>query len=152
MLTADHTNFVSVLSEEKPVMVFFHELKTPANTTKIRDTLKEIKKVLPLLPLYEFVIDQDENNLALAEYLEFANLPVLIFYKGGNFHRFKPNNFTKKSILSFIGNRKPYEEKTENVDCEDMQETSEDMQKSTNKKVAVKKSAKNKTTKKPAKA
>lgn len=110
MNTADHTNFISVLSEAKPSMIFFHHKADAAQTAKIKIILKAIEKELPLLPLYEYVVDANEENQILSEYIEVTETPVFIFYKEGNFHRYKDKNFTKKSISAFIGNKKLYSE------------------------------------------
>lgn len=110
----DHSNFITVLSEEKPVMIFFHHKADAAQTQKIKIVLKSVEKDLPLLPLYEYIIDQNDENQILAEYIEVIDTPVFIFYKGGNFHRFhiyKPNKFNKKVIMQFIGNKNLYIEK-----------------------------------------
>lgn len=113
MKTADHTNFVSVLSEEKPVMIYFHHLADAAQTQKTKIILKAIEKELPLLPLYEYIVDGNEENQLLADFIEVTETPVFIFYKNGNFHRYKDKTFTKKSISEFIGNKKLYTEKPE---------------------------------------
>lgn len=119
MKKADHTNFVSVLSEAKPVLIFFHHRADAAASQKIKTVFKTVEKELPLLPLYEYVVDQNEENQILAEYIEVTETPVCIFYKGGNFHRYKDKLFNKKSIMSFIGNKNIYIEKEaqgENLD------------------------------------
>lgn len=108
MKTADHTNFVSVLSEEKPVMIFFHYKTEEAQANKIKHELKGIVTELPLLPLYEYIIDDCEENQTLADFIGVTKTPILFFFKNGNFHRFKNKTFTQQSILSFIGHSKPY--------------------------------------------
>lgn len=113
MKQADHTNFISVLSEEKPVMVYFHHRADAAQTEKIKAILKPIEKELPLLAVYEYVVDSCEENEVLAEYIEVTETPVIIFYKNGNFHRYKDRIFNKKSISSFIGNKNIYIEQEE---------------------------------------
>jgi hypothetical protein len=110
MNKASYENFVSVLSEKKPAMVFFHHKADAAQTQKIKTILKGIEKELPLLPAYEYVVDASEGNQYLAELLGVSNTPILIFYKEGNFHRYKDKTFTKKSIAQFIGNKNLYQE------------------------------------------
>ena len=122
MNTADHTNFVSVLSEEKPVMVFFHRLSDATYAKKIKIELDSISKELPLLPLYEFVIDDNTENENLSEHIGVAKTPILIFFKHGNFHRFKIKGFTKPSILEFIGHKKPYKLPETSKELSDMNE------------------------------
>jgi hypothetical protein len=113
MNKAGYENFVSVLSEKKPVMVFFHHKADAAQTQKIKTLLKGIEKELPLLPAYEYVVDLNEGNQVLAEYLGLSNTPIIIFYKEGSFHRYKDKTFTKKSIMQFIGNKNLYVEASE---------------------------------------
>lgn len=113
MKIADHTNFVSVLSEEKPVMIYFHHRADAAQTQKIKVILKAIEKELPLLPAYEYIVDDSQENQLLADFIEVTDTPVFIFYKNGNFHRYKDKTFTGKSISQFIGNKKLYSEKPE---------------------------------------
>lgn len=108
MKIADSRNFVSVLSEEKPPMVFFHYKAEAAQAKKIALTLNTIAKDLTNLPLYEYIIDQSEENQVLADYLDLNATPILLFFKEGQFHRYKDKNFTKKSILQFIGNNRLY--------------------------------------------
>lgn len=108
MKTADHTNFVSVLSEEKPGMILFYEKSDLAQVKKIKAILEPISQELPLLPLYEYVIDQNEGNEILAEYLDLTKTPVFLFFKNGNFNRYKNKTFTREAILTFIGYTKPY--------------------------------------------
>jgi hypothetical protein len=112
MNKASYENFVSVLSEKKPSMVFFHHKADAAQTQKIKTILKGIEKELPLLPAYEYVVDASEGNQYLAELLGVSNTPILIFYKEGNFHRYKDKTFTKKSIAQFIGNKNLYQERS----------------------------------------
>lgn len=114
MQVAKHTNFVSVLSEEKPVLVFFHHKTEAAQSKKIKLVLKSIEKELPLLPLYEYIIDDCEENEILAEFLNISKTPILLFFKNGNFHRYKDKAFNKLAIMQFIGNTKNYVSSTTN--------------------------------------
>jgi hypothetical protein len=111
MKKADHTNFVSVLSEAKPVLIYFHHKADAAQTQKIKAILKSVEKELPLLPLYDYTVDATDENQLLADFIEVTETPVFIFYKNGNFHRYKDKIFTKKSISQFIGNKNLYTEK-----------------------------------------
>lgn len=118
MEQASYKNFVSVLSEDKPVMVFFHHKAEASQTQKIKDILKKIKKEMPLLPLYEYVVDENEQNQLLCDYIEVDQTPVLIFFKNGCFHRYKAKGFTEKSILQFIGSKTLYAAKDKNENHE----------------------------------
>ena len=111
MLRADCKNFVSVISDEKPVLIFFRHLAQEAVTKKIETILLKIKKELPLLPLYDFIIDDNEENQVLCDFLEVNNAPVLVFYKDGCFSRYKSKMFNDKAIKEFIGGKSTYSAK-----------------------------------------
>jgi hypothetical protein len=116
MKTADHTNFVTVLSEEKPAMIFFYYKAEESQANKIKQDIDSICLDLPLLPAYEYVIDDSAENHTLAEFVGVTKTPIIVFFKAGNFHRFKNKKFTKASIVEFIGHSKPYKEpETEKV-------------------------------------
>lgn len=108
MIKVDASNFVSVISGDKPVLIFFHHKAQEAITKKINTNLLKIKKNLPLLPLYEFIVDETEENIILCDFVEINNAPVLIFYKDGCFSRYKAKDFSEKSLIEFIGNKKLY--------------------------------------------
>jgi hypothetical protein len=57
---------------------------------------------------YEYIIDENQDNQILAEYLEVDFTPVLIFYKNGNFNRYKDKYFSKKTLSLFLGSKKNY--------------------------------------------
>jgi hypothetical protein len=109
MKNAGHTNFIGILSEDKPVMIFFHYKEDESKTNKIKNILKDIEKDLPLLNIYDYLIDLDEANQTLANHLDVSATPLLVFFKEGSFHRYKDKLFTKPSILQFIGNKKIYQ-------------------------------------------
>ena len=108
MKIANHLNFVSIMSEEKPPMVFFHYKDETKESKKIKTTLALIQKELPLLSIYEFIIDENINNEIIADYMDLNKTPIVLFFKNGGFHRYKDKNFTKPSLMHFIGNKKLY--------------------------------------------
>lgn len=114
MELSNSKSFISMISQEKPVICFFHNQEKNEEVTKIKNILGNIKKKLPLLPLYEFIRDENEDNEYLCDVMEIATYPILVMYKNGCFNRYKSKNFTEKEILKFIGNKKLYvEQKTE---------------------------------------
>ncbi len=108
MLTVNAKSFISMLSEEKPVVCFYHSKEEDENILKIKDVLKNIKKELTLLPLYEFIRDEDEENEYLCDVMEIAKYPILVMYKDGCFNRYKAKEFSEKEILKFLGNKTIY--------------------------------------------
>jgi hypothetical protein len=113
MKELSYKEFVSAISEEKPAMIFFHYLADEKYSLKIQEVLKKIQPKFPLLNIYEYLIDKNEDNQNLADLLEIQQTPVLIFFKNGNFHRYKNKQFTEKSIISFIGNPNLYQPNSE---------------------------------------
>ncbi len=108
MLKSNHKNFISMLSEEKPVVCFYHVKEEDEQIKKIKETLAKVKKELPLLPLYEFIRDETEQDEHLCNVMEVTPYPVIIVYKNGCFNRYKDKNFTEKELLKFIGNKTLY--------------------------------------------
>lgn len=106
MKTATSQDFISILSTEKPSMVLFRYKKEEPVFIKI---LNDLLKEYPLLESYEYIIDENEDNQILSEYLEIETTPVLIFYKNGNFHRYKDKHFSKKTLSLFLGSKKIYQ-------------------------------------------
>lgn len=102
---ASSKNFVSILGEEKPPLVLFRYKEEVPPFMKL---LSDLVKGYPLLNVYEYVIDETEDNTILAEYLEVDFTPVLIFYKNGNFNRYKDKHFSKKTLDLFLGSKKTY--------------------------------------------
>lgn len=108
MKEANSKNFISMLSEDKPVMCFFHYKAEESQVKKIKEIVKAIEKKLPLLPAYEYIIDENPENQLLCDVMEVSSTPVLIFYKDGCFSRYKDKQFSEASIMQFIGNKKQY--------------------------------------------
>jgi hypothetical protein len=113
MQVANSENFVNMLSEEKPVVCFFHRQKEDAQIPVIKQVLAKLEKQLPLLPLYEFVTDATPANQQLCDVIEIVDKPVLVIYKNGNFSRYKDKQLNEKSILAFLGNKAIYQETKE---------------------------------------
>ena len=67
MKTATSQDFISILSTEKPSMVLFRYKKEEPVFIKI---LNDLLKEYPLLESYEYIIDENEDNQILSEYLE----------------------------------------------------------------------------------
>lgn len=113
---ASSKNFVSILSEEKPPLVLFRYKEEELPFLKL---LTDLLKGYPLMNAYEYIIDDTEDNKILAEYLEVDFTPVLIFYKNGNFNRYKDKYFSKKTLSLFLGSKKlyalPEKEKNDNI-------------------------------------
>lgn len=105
MKSATSKDFIGILSEEKPPLVLFRYKDEKPVFMKI---LKDLLKGYPLLNAYEYIIDASEDNQILAEHLEVETTPVLIFYKNGNFNRYKDKNFSKKTLAIFLGSKKNY--------------------------------------------
>lgn len=105
MKSANSKNFISILSEEKPPLVLFRYKEEKPSFLKI---LNELLKEYPLLNAYEYIIDENEDNIVLAEHLEVDTTPVLVFYKNGCFNRYKDKNFSKKTLSLFLGSKKNY--------------------------------------------
>lgn len=108
MKEANSKNFISMLSEDKPVMCFFHSKVEESQVKKIKEIVSSIQKKLPLLPAYEYIIDESPENQLLCDVMEVSSNPVLIFYKDGCFNRYKDKQFSEASIMQFIGNKKQY--------------------------------------------
>ncbi len=110
MLTANAKNFISMLSEEKPVVCFYHskEDSDNENVIKVKEVFKNIKKELTLLSVYEFIRDGDEESEYLCDVMEIAKYPILVMYKDGCFNRYKAKGFSEKEILKFLGNKNIY--------------------------------------------
>lgn len=100
-----------MLSEDKPVICFFHRQKEDAQVSAIKTVLAKFEKELPLLPVYEFITDESPENQELCEIVEIVDRPVLIIYKNGCFSRYKDKLFTEKSISMFIGSKSTYQPK-----------------------------------------
>lgn len=113
MKPSNSKNFVSMLSEELPVVCFFHKKSDDVQIKKIKEILLKVEKQLPLLPLYEFVTDENPDNERLSEVMEIASNPVIIIYKDGCFNRYKDKKFTELEITQFIGGKKIYMPKEE---------------------------------------
>lgn len=107
MEKATSKNFVSILSEEKPPLVLFRYKDEKPTFIKI---LNELLKDYPLMNVYEYIIDETEDNQILAENMEVDVTPILIFYKDGCFNRYKDKNFSKKTLSLFLGSKKNYQE------------------------------------------
>lgn len=110
MQVANSENFVTMLSEEKPVLCFFHPQKEETQVIAVKQILDKLKKQLPLLPLYEFITDETPANKKLCEIVEIVDKPVIVIYKNGNFSRYKDKQLNEKSILAFLGNKAIYQE------------------------------------------
>lgn len=115
MQVANTLNIVSVISEDKPAMILFYNQEQEAEAKKIKTTIAQIEKSLPLLNTYEFITDMDTQNAFFAEQLELKKTPVLVFFKDGSFHRYKDKVFTRPSITHFIGSSKLYKPQAENT-------------------------------------
>lgn len=118
MKSATSKDFISILSEEKPPLVLFRYKNEKPEFMKI---LKDLLKGYPLLNAYEYIIDASEDNQILAEHLEVETTPVLVFYKNGNFNRYKDKHFSKKTLTIFLGSKKNYaltEKNSENQDTQ----------------------------------
>lgn len=116
MKPVNKKNFVSMLSEDLPVLCFFYE-KNEDNPNKqikeIKDVVIKIEKQLPKLKTFEFVRNMTEDDEYFCDMMEIAKYPILIIYKDGCFSRFKSKDFSEKEILKFLGNTKIYQEKEE---------------------------------------
>ena len=104
-------DFIYVLTNEKPIIMFCHYKAEASESKKIKSLLEQIKKDLPLLPLYEFIVDENDKNLELAENIGILKTPILLCYKDGSLSRYKDTNFTKNDVLKFIGNSNIYKPK-----------------------------------------
>ena len=67
MKELSYKEFVSAISEEKPAMIFFHYLADEKYSLKIQEVLKKIQPKFPLLNIYEYLIDKNEDNQNLAD-------------------------------------------------------------------------------------
>ncbi len=110
MQVANSENFVNMLSEERPVLCFFHRQKEDTQVPAIKQILTKLEKQLPLLPVYEFVTDATPENKKLCDVIEIVDKPVLVIYKNGNFSRYRDKQLNEKSILAFLGNTAIYKE------------------------------------------
>jgi hypothetical protein len=119
MQVANSENFVNMLSEEKPVLCFFHRQKEDAQVPVIKQALTKLEKQLPLLPLYEFITDATPANKQLCDIIEIVDKPVLVIYKNGNFSRYKDKQLNEKSIAAFLGNKSIYQETKEDQEMID---------------------------------
>jgi len=108
MKEANSKNFISMLSEDKPVMCFFHYKAEESQVKKIKEIVTSIQKKLPLLPAYEYIIDENPENQLLCDVMEVSSTPVLIFYKNGCFNRYKDKQFSEASVMQFVGSKKQY--------------------------------------------
>lgn len=104
-------DFIFALSNEKPIIMFCHYKAEASESKKIKNVLEQIKKDLPLLPLYEFIVDENDKNIELAENVGISKTPILLCYKDGSLSRYKDNNFSKTDVLKFIGNSNIYKPK-----------------------------------------
>lgn len=104
-------DFIYALSNEKPIIMFCHYKAEASESKKIKLVLEAIKKDLPLLPVYEFIVDENEANIELAENVGITKTPILLCYKDGSLSRYKDNNFSKSDVLKFIGNSNIYKDK-----------------------------------------
>lgn len=104
-------DFIFALSNEKPIIMFCHYKAEASESKKIKNVLEQIKKDLPLLPLYEFIVDENDKNIELAENVGISKTPILLCYKDGSLSRYKDNNFSKNDVLKFIGNSNIYKPK-----------------------------------------
>jgi len=110
MQVANSENFVNMLSEEKPVLCFFHRQKEDTQVPVVKQILTKLEKQLPLLPVYEFVTDATPANQQLCDIIEIVDKPVLVIYKNGNFSRYRDKQLNEKAILAFLGNTAIYKE------------------------------------------
>lgn len=108
-------DFIYVLTNEKPIIMFCHYKAEASESKKIKLVLEAIKKDLPLLPVYEFIVDETDANLELAENVGILKTPILLCYKNGSLSRYKDGNFSKNDILKFIGNSNIYKSKKEEI-------------------------------------
>lgn len=99
-------DFIGVLSNTLPSVVLFSLKDDKLN--KLKKDLDSIKSNLTKLPLYEMIIDENEKNEELAEYLGIEQTPFLAVFKDGSFNRYKDKNFTLTTIKKFIGGQKIY--------------------------------------------
>lgn len=105
MKKATSKDFVSILSEDKPPLVLFRYKEEEPTFIKI---LNDLLKEYPLMNAYEYIIDETTDNQILADHLEISFTPVIIFYKDGNFNRYKDKKFSKKTLSFFLGSKKNY--------------------------------------------
>lgn len=108
MKAVNSKSFIGMLSEEKPVLCFFHRVKEDAHVPVIREIIKKLEKELPLLPVYEFVTDESPANQELVDVIEIVDKPVLIIYKNGCFSRYKDKLFNEKAVSQFLGSKTTY--------------------------------------------
>ncbi len=119
MKNVNRKDFISMLSEDLPVLCFFHEKDADSSQVKeIRDTIIKIEGQLPRLKTFEFIRNLTEEDEQMCDIMEIANYPILIVYKGGNFSRYKAKDFSEKEIIKFLGNTKIYENKTQKIEVE----------------------------------
>jgi hypothetical protein len=109
MKIVNRTDFISMLSENLPVLCFFHEKEENNQIKEIKDAILKIEKDLPRLKTFEFIRNATEADEQLCDIMEIATYPILVVYKGGNFSRYKAKEFSEKEILKFLGNTKIYE-------------------------------------------
>jgi hypothetical protein len=114
MQAVNSKSFINMLSEEKPVVCFFHRQKEDAQVPVVREILTKLEKELPLLPVYEFITDESPENKQLCDIVEIVDKPVLVIYKNGNFSRYKDKQLNEKSIAQFLGNKVIYMPKEPN--------------------------------------
>ncbi len=122
MQVANSKNFISMLSEDKPVVCFYYKKEDEAQVKKIKEALLKIEKSLTLLPLYEFVTNDNPDNERLCEEMGIVDRPLLVVYKEGCFNRYKDKQFTEDAILQFLGNKKIYmpKEKSQKISESDI--------------------------------
>lgn len=109
MKIVNRTDFISMLSEDLPILCFFHEKEENNQIKEIKETILKIEKNLPRLKTFEFLRNATEADEQLCDIMEIATYPILVIYKGGNFSRYKAKEFSEKEILKFLGNTKIYE-------------------------------------------
>lgn len=105
MKRATSKDFISIISEEKPPLILFRYNNEKPTFMKL---LTDLLKGYPLLNSYEYIIDESKDNQILAEHLEIETTPVLMFYKNGNFNRYKDKHFSKNTLSIFLGSKKTY--------------------------------------------
>lgn len=108
MKIANSKDFIGIICEDKPAMIFFHYKDEENDAKKIKAVLKELHKDFPLLSSYEYIIDDNDDNLLLAQHLDVSKTPILVFYKDGCFNRYKDKYFNKKTLGVFIGSKRLY--------------------------------------------
>ncbi len=120
MKIVNRKDFISMLSEDLPVLCFFHEKEEDGQIKEIKEILIKIENQLPKLKTFEYIRNLTEEDEELCDVMEIAKYPILVIYKGGNFSRYKAKEFSEKEILKFLGNTKIYENKTKEIEIEEV--------------------------------